>query len=284
MVVDGLLFNVVEQLYFPFKNIKAIRYLPDQFPESDLKDEAFLNAIITEKINQYKVKTIYVFGDNQITRNLNCLRDKNLWVVDIRESNMNELKRLNYDEPYTFNRQPTVDSVSNLCQLLAKNIVSGYFENFIYFNLKSKSYFTHKCNYHRDFQNFIDFNKCVTELNAINRITLMLLRAAVSINKRLQSFTRVEFVWQCIFLHLAFPQNITWKCRDSNVEIHINQVKVLSTFDSHDETDGYRAYVADEIKCFPERIKKVHRVNHRKTGLRENLQNLLSCGIEQKKW
>ena len=288
-------FSVVEQLYFPFKNINAIRYFRDQFPEADLKDETFLNDIVTEKINQYKVKMIYIFGDNQVIRNLHCLKDKNIWVIDIRESNINELKCLNFSEPYlhknnnkNLSTPPSlpaspVDSVSNLCQLLAKNVVSGYFKNFIYFNLKRKSYFKDKCSYHKDPENFIDFNKCVTELNTINRITLMLLQAAASINKHVSDNPLlVEFVLQCIFLNLSFPRNISWKCQDSNIEIYINHIKVLSMFSDesqkvwcHDEMEWYRAYISDMIKCFPERIKKVYRVNHCKTGLSENLQNLL---------
>lgn len=287
-------------------NLKVVNklFLPLYYTISNYdlytKAEKILNCSIEQQLNLHDIKIIYIFGDNQIFHRISCLQKNRLKVIDIRNNQINNPAYVNLQNPYVVQKNKYAqnvsnkikslprpsESINNLCLLISKNLVSGYYEDFMYFNIENNSYSKYKCCYHKEninITNIISLSKCVIEKNQINRISLMFFkRAQLLINKYNINIILIEFIYQCLLLMFAFPKQIFWKCMDSKLEIKINNIIVMtlwlkdSKFNIQNNFIQYFHIVRSFIKNFDVDIKKINKINHQDTFLIKSILNFLT--------
>lgn len=274
---------LVKEDIINFKKLKLYHY--------DNRPTVFVKEILQKLGETYKLKSIYVFGDHPVLRLLDIPADVPL--IDIRESRITGDFILNIDAAYDSSLytlyKPRVqphgikilpshtESISNLCQLISKNVVRGYVASrgCMRFNISNDRFGCSSCKKLSP----VHFNRCSRVLTVQNRLCVMLLRKARSlryaINDDRKGDELIEFILQCVFLNLSQPQYIRYT--SFPLEIFVDHIKVFSADGGSLRPSRVLCYPAantvekirDTVARFNRDVKKLDEIQH--AGLMENL-------------
>lgn len=197
---------------------KEIKHFPNLSSSSSCR---ILDSAIQSLIDSHNVKRVYTFGDHRILHQLKSLT--NLPIIDLRSSRIDEDSIICVTDPYSpsFTRTPpqppgtkvlpdVSESISNLCFLIGRNIVNFHEEGMcISFN-NPKRFSRKVC---PDCQTNTTCTVILSQMNCFNTMALMWARRLINQlgGRKNRPYDIIEFILQCLFLHLAFPSYVHWE-------------------------------------------------------------------------
>ncbi|KAF7682666.1 hypothetical protein TCON_2112 [Astathelohania contejeani] len=298
--------------HFPLNNIYECLNIntKNENMQMTLDTEDDLNQCIQTLISKYNIKYVWVYGVNQILFELPALQ--HLTVFNIRNTTIHKFgDEIDLNESYcipqvTFSIQqrhnklpPVLKSITNICQMLAKNLLRGYQDS-----TKTMTFYTTnnsnpdtkdlQCFLHLEDSNNFSNSTCACLLNEINRLTLMFISASQDlyiteykeylnthdVNEltcQYMAEREVEYKLQAILLSMIWPEKINWKCIRNEDEVQVN-IQIINKHDQSNPLTNQHKWIQWEVSNFSKHINKNTRVNHQTSSFITNI--LLFLGYD----
>lgn len=297
--------------HFPFKCINRYLDINTKTNKDEITDEELnqnqeelnnLSECLETLVSEYDIKYVWVYGNNQILFQLPVLQ--NLAVFDIRNKNshtfrdkitinksFNEYRNVLYRRGNIYTFPPVLHSITNLCHLLAQNLINGYQDStksITFYTTNKNSNNDLQCNFHLEGESS---STCACLLNEINRLTLMFISASqelytteykdyINSNHRdkermcqYMAEREVEYKLQALLLSMVWPEKIHWQCRRN-----INGMDVGVTILNSLVKNKYN-WIQWEVRNFNKHVMKQTRVNHQDSYIIANI--LIFLGYEE---
>lgn len=288
--------------HFPLKNIYTSLHLKadeDEMISDDDDDD--LNKCLELLVTKFNVKYAWVYGINQILFKLPVLQY--LTVFNIRSSTIykfgEEIKLDEYSIPkpiQVYNKRnnfpPPSHSITNLCQMLSKNLIRGYQDSLKTINFYADSKKNPDCRHLHcslHFKATKSNSTCACLLNEINRLILMFLSASQDLylteykeyikcnpnhNERFCQFMagrEVEFKLQTLLLSMIYPEKFHWDCYRNENGIYVS-VKLIDY--PRKNIDKYKL-IKWQTSQFSKLIMTEKSINHRDSNFIQNIMIFL---------